>query len=240
MNTRVPSRRYDTVQQDWRAFLPEAKASLFYRHVEYLETDYMMLSISLNELLACRRASKTAAMLSESEGLLGPLCARLAIRINAVLHGMGQHARHFGIVPNQAPLDAANFRGERSQRNARYSHLLNQLLLSERSQFLNKLATLEGIVDLVGDEFIITVSQLDGCPIAQIPKLLQTLEVGQYDLTTCVRETDVLLKSFLFVLPDNQLENFDFTVNGLARARRPLPSSAALLDSGRITLLAGQ
>ena len=239
MNTCAPSRRYDSVQQDWRAFLPEPKASLFRRLTQDLECDYMMLSISLNEMLDHQRAGKPTAACQGYE-VLSPLCARLAIRINAVLHGMCQHARHFGVVPNLAPLEAANFRGERCQRSARYSHFLNQLLLSERSQFLNKLNTLEVIVDLIGDEFIVSVSQVRECSTPDVPRLLQTLDCGQYDLNTCLREADVLLKSFLIVLPEDQVANFDFTVNGLARARRPVPAAAGVLHTGRITLAAGQ
>ena len=74
---------------------------------------------------------------------------------------------------------------------------------------------------------------------SNVPQLLQNLEVAQYDLNTCLRETDVVLKSFVFALPDAQLDHFDFALNGLARVW-PVPAAAGLLDSGRINLLAGQ
>jgi hypothetical protein len=239
MRTRAPSRRYESVQHDWRALLPQTKACLFFHHTEALENDYLMLSVSLNEVLNYQRAGKPLRNCREIE-MLGALCARLAIRINAVLHGMWQHARHFGIVPNLAPLEAANFKSERGHRGARYNQILSRVLLSERSQFLNKLNTLEEMVDAIGDEFIIAVRKLEECTTSEAPELLQALDFAHFDLNTCLRETDVLLKSFLLVLPEDQLGNFDFTVKGLARARRPLPFADGLLDAGRIRFVAGQ
>jgi hypothetical protein len=240
VNTRAPSRRYDSVQQDWRAFLPDAKASLFLRHTRALENDYLIFSISLNEALDLYREGKLLDSSRETD-VLAALCARLAIRINAVLHGMWQHGRHFGIVPNLAPLEVSNFRSERGQRGARYNYLLNHILLSERSQFLNKLSTLEEIVDALGDEFIGSANRLAFSAIIRPSLLVQSLDFAHFDLNTCVRETDVLLKSFLFVLPEDQLDNFDFTVCGLARARRPMPvSDLDLIRSRRIAAVAGE
>jgi hypothetical protein len=127
------------------------------------------------------------------------------------------------VVPNQAPLEAANFHNERGQRGARHSNMVSHVLLSERSQFLNKLNTLEDIVDELGDEFIgLTVALASGVA-AEPSRLWETLDLDHFDLNTCLRETDVLFKSFLFVLPAGQLDSFDFTVRGLARDRRPAP-----------------
>jgi hypothetical protein len=239
MRTRAPSRRYDSVQQDWRALLPEAQASLFYAHTSELENDYLMLSVSLNECLDSYQ--KRAAVAAHEPEVLCALCSRLAIRTNAVLHGMWQHARHFGITPNLSPLVVENFKSEQAQREARYSLILNHVLLSERSQFLNKVSTLEEIVDQLCDEFIVAASALEGSTRSETSGLLGTLDSIHFDLNTCVRETDVLLKSFIIVLPYDQLEGFDFTVNGLARARRPQPAAAAVpFPAGRITFAPGQ
>jgi len=153
LRTRVPSRRYDSVRQDWRAILPYAKGSLFFDHTDKLENAYVMLSVSLNEAISLRQ-NGDGEKANQEIVVVGELCSRLALRINAVLHAMGQHARHFGIVPNLSLLDATNFQSELGQRAARHSNLVCQLLLSERSQFLNKLNTLEELVDDLSDEFI--------------------------------------------------------------------------------------
>jgi hypothetical protein len=200
----------------------------------------MMLSVPLNEAFALKQKGDSARACQEI-GVVGELCSRLAVRINAVLHAMSQHSRHFGIVPNQAPLETANFHSDRGQRGARHSNLISHVLLSERSQFLNKLNALEEIVDGLGDEFIESALELSTGITAEPSLLWKSLDLDHFDLNTCLRETDVLFKSFLFVLPEGQLENFDFTVRGLARARRPSPTtSAAIIHARRMAEVAGQ
>jgi hypothetical protein len=240
LTTRVLPRRYDSVRQDWRAILPYAKGSLFFDHTDKLENAYVMLSVSLNEAISLRQNGDSEKA-NQEIGVVGELCSRLALRINAVLHAMGQHARHFGIVPNLSLLDATNFQSERGQRAARHSNLMCQLLLSERSQFLNKLSTLEELVDELSDEFIRTATEV-AAGISRMPsRLWKVLELSQFDLNTCLRETDVLLKSFLLVLPEDQLAGFDFTICGLARARRPNPlPSLNLIHARRISAIAGE
>ncbi len=240
MTTRVAPRRYDSVRQDWRAILPSAKYSLFLDHTDKLENAYVMLSVSLNEAISLRENGDFQRA-NQEIGVVGELCSRLALRINAVLHAMGQHARHFGIVPNLSLLDATNFQSERGQRAARYNNLVSHVLLSERSQFLYKLNTLEELVDGLSDGFIEIAGELaDG--LSTIPlRLWQFLEQTHFDINTCLRETDVLLKSFLLVLPEEQLAGFDFTICELARARRPDPvCSQRLIHARRMSAIAGE
>src|SRR5262250_2933481 len=129
MNVNAPLlRRYDSVQQDWRAFLPEAKSALFYAHAKELESAYLMLSVALDGALGLRRRGQSVKAVQAAE-VTPELCDRLVLRLNSVLHAMRQQARHFGIVPNLAPLEAANFRTERAQRAARFSGLVSRVLL---------------------------------------------------------------------------------------------------------------
>ncbi len=229
MTIRVLSRRYDSVQQDWRAILPDDKASLFIVHTGELENAYMMFSVSLNEAIALRQKGESARA-CQGIGVVGELCARLVVHISAVLHAMRQHSRRFGVVPNQAPLQAANFHSERGQRGARHNNMISRVLLSERSQFLNKLNTLEEIVDELADEFVEFTRALATGAVLEPSRLWTTLDLDHFDLNTCLRETDVLFKSFLFVLPVGQLDSFDFTVRGLARNRRPAPLCQTCLN----------
>ena len=219
MTTRAQPRRYDSVQQDWRAILPIDKAFLFFAHTGELENTYMMLSVSLNEAIAMRDKGEAHRACQEIE-VVGELCSRLAVHINAVIHAMREHSRRFGIVPNQVPLQEVNFHSERGQRAARRNSMISHLLLSERSRFLNKLNALEEIVDRVADEFIELTTELAKGAVRP-SSLWDSLDLDHFDLNTCLRETDVLFKSFLLVLPTGQLESFDFTVRGLARDRRP-------------------
>ena len=240
MNTRFPVRRYDSVQQDWRAILPYAKGSLFADHTEKLENTYRMFSVSLNEAIDLQQQGDSEKARQGIE-IAGEFCARLALGITAVLHAMRQHVRHFGIVPNLALLEAANFHSERGQRSARHSNLVSHVLLSERSQFLNKLNTLEEIVDELGDAFIEASEQLSHRILAHSSRLWKFLDLYHFDLNTCLRETCVLLKSFLLVLPEDQLDRFDFTVRGLARARRKnTAADPTLIRARRMAAVAGE
>jgi len=240
--SRAPVRRYDSVQQDWRGILPLAKGMSFTGHTGQLEKAYLMFSVVLNEVITLRqRNDLTRARLGVA--VVGELCSPLSLRINAVLHTMRQFARHFGIVPNFALLAAENFQSECGQRAARHSNLLSRVLLSERSQFLNKLNTLEEIVHELGDEVLAVSRQLAADTYSGKTPLWQRLDLSHFDLNTCLRETNVLLKSFLFVLPEDQLATFDFTVAGLARARRPqsyCTPDVELIRARRTAAVAGE
>jgi hypothetical protein len=240
LTSRDPARRYDSVKQDWRAILPYAKGSLFFDHTDKLENAFVMLSVSLDEAISLRQGGDSQKA-NQEIGVVAELCSRLALRLNAVLHAMSQHCRHFGVVPNLSVLEAANFHSARGQRAARHSSLVCHVLLSERSQFLNKLNTLEELVDELSDDFIEIAREL-AAGVSRMPSgLWEFLEQIQFDLNTCLRETNVLLKSFLLVLPEEQLAGFDFTICGLARARRPDPVPAAnLIAARRMPAIAGE
>ena len=222
MTTRAQPRRYGSVQQDWRAILPIDKASLFFVHTGELENTYMMFSVSLNEAIALQlKGESTRAC--QGIGVVAELCSRLAVQINAVIHAMRQHSRIVGVVPNQVPLKEANFHSEQGKRGARHNTMISHVLLSERSRFLNKLNALEEIVDHLADEFVALATELAKGAVCEPSSLWKNLDLNHFDLNTCLRETDVLFKSFLLVLPVGRLESFDFTVRGLARDRRPSP-----------------
>ena len=239
MNTRVPSRRYDSVQQDWRAFLPEAKSNFYCTHSRELEQSYSMLSVTLDEALALRKQGHITKSFQAAE-VTPALCDRFILRLSSVLHSMRQQARHFGIVPNLAPLEASNFRTERAQRAARFSGLMSHVLLSERSQFIHKVSTLEQIVDEVGDCFVESVRHLVPEEAANISAVWNVLDACHFDLNTCLWETLVLVKSFLFALPEEKLDLLDFTIRGLCRARPVLHFGAAVIHARRISLVAGK
>jgi hypothetical protein len=239
MDTRAPLRRYDSVHQDWRAFLPEAKAGFFYAHANELENAYLMLSVALDGALELRQRGQSVMAFQTAE-VTPELCDRLVLRLSSVLHAMRQQARHFGIVPNLAPLEAANFRTERAQRAARFSSLMSHVLFSERSQFIHKVSTLEQIVEEVGESFIEAAQRLEAGESEDPSEFWHALDACHFDLNTCLRETLVLVKSFLVVLPEEQLDMLDFTIRGLCRARPVLHFGSAVIHARRISVVAGK
>jgi hypothetical protein len=210
--------RRSPVQQDWSAWLPAAKAEAFDTCVRQLERFYGMFSVSLNEALELRRIGK-AAPSCRAIFVTPALCARLAFPLEGLLRTLGEHAKHFGVVPNTAPLDAANFRGYREQWTARMSDLLSRVLLTQRSQFLHKIDTLEEMVLSIRKNFHEVASDLGSGTSEEPTEDWRAIDNAHFDLNTCLRESIVVLKSFLVVLPNEQLSRFQKTVNDQLLAR---------------------
>ena len=240
MNTRAPSRRYDSVQQDWRAFLPEGKSVFFYQHSEELEKTYFAFSISLNEALDFHNR-RLGVQSFDAISVSSELCSKMALHVNAVLHSIRQRCRHFGFLPNFAPLDSSNFQTEHGQRAARSNGLLGRILLSRHSQFLQKVVTLEQLVDILDEDFATSVTEVSKTDWFSGSAAWEKFGSCHFDLNTCLRETIVLLKSFLFVLPETQLPGLDFTIRGLTRIRHTSRISAArVIPPRRMSAVAGK
>jgi hypothetical protein len=224
--------RHSSVLEDWGAWLPPAKADAFNSCVRHLETSYRMFSVSLNEALELRRIGKSGQS-CQAIFVIPDLCARLARPVEALLRSIGEHAKHFGVVPNTAPLDAANFRGLREQRSARMNDLLSHVLLTQRSQFLHKIDTLEEMVLSINNDFCEIASDLGSGASAEPSSDWRTLDDAHFDLNTCLREAIVLLKSFMVVLPDSQLPAFQKSVD----AQMLAPDDPEPVRSGRLVLI---
>ena len=199
-----------------------------------------MLSVSLNEALELREAGHLAKS-SQVVYVTSALCSPLTDPLTAILRALGDHAKHYGTVPNTAPLDPENFRGAKGQRAARMSALLGRILLTQRSQFLHKVSTLHEMVSDLGREFRETADELaSGTSIDPISDW-KAADVSHYDLNTCLREAVVLLKCFLRALPEKELMHFEETVSRQMRVSGALPSSyQTVVRHRRMTAIAGQ
>ena len=219
----VQIRALPSVQDDWCAWLPKEKAQIFDGQVQQLESVYNMFSIALNEAIEFRHTG----MLSKSYqavGMTPGLAARLSYSVAALLRGLGGHARHYGTIPNVAPLDPKNFHGPQQQRTARMSDLLSRVLLTQRSQFLHKIGTLEEMVGDLGKDFRLTVENLSTGVALDPQEDWRVVDAAHFDLNTCLREAIVLLKSFLLVLPEDQLGTFQKSL----RAQTHAPDDSTL------------
>ena len=235
------SARGTTVKDDWRAWLPQEKDQVFRAYVRLLEISYNMLSVSLDEALAFRQGGHdTKASLAVC--VTPDLCNRFAHPLVALLWSLSEHAKHHGTVPNAAPLDPANFQGARGQRAARVSGMLCRVLFSERTQFLYKLSTLGEMVDDLSRDFCAAASDIaNGAPRDSVAEW-QAVDAAHYDLNTCLRETIVLLKSFLMALPQDELATFQATVHTQMGVSKPkkLTLSQRLLRHRRVVPIGGE
>lgn len=236
-----PSGRGSSVKDDWRARLSEGKSLAFLTFVHELESSYGMLSVSLNEALELQRKGQLAKA-CQAVTVTPQLCTRLSFALASLIRVLGEHAKHYGTVPNAAPLDPENFQSARGQRSARISGLLSKVLLSQRTQFLHKLGTLQEMVEELGKEFCDSAEEL-GEGAAAAPEMLWAIaDAAHYDLNTCLRETIVLLKSFLLALPDDQLFGFQQSVaaSWAGKARQPGTARQPALRHRRMAHITGE
>lgn len=216
MIRRTQPRLGQTVRDDWCSCLPQRKATIFRTHEFELESYYTMLSVALNEALElhhCGRIAKSWQALVVAPAL----CERLASTILSALCGMDDHAKHYGTLPKAAPLNASNFRGSRGQRSAKLNGIINHVLLTHRSQFFYKLHALREMTQSLSQEFCEAASDLAGGSSKHPEVQWQTLDSAHFDLNTCLREAVVIFKSFLVVLPEEELAVFESSVRTLQR-----------------------
>src|SRR5262249_24791638 len=132
---------------------------------------------------------------------------------------------HYGTIPNAAPLDPANYHGNRNQRSAHMSGLLNRVLLSTRLEFLHKVSTLAEMVEDLGKDFRTTADALVEGSTPDLERMWNEVDADHYDLNTYLRETFVVFKSFLIALPAEQLGTFESTICDQSRLQKRDPSS---------------
>ena len=220
--------------------MPREKDQAFTAFVRQLELSYNMLSISLDEALEYRRTGQVSKSY-QAVSVTPDLASRLAGLMGALLRALAGHAKHYGTVPNAASLNPANFLGPKEQRTARMSDLLSRVLLTQRSQFLHKIGTLEEMVSDLGRDFRFAVENLTALGSLKPAAEWQVIDAAHYDLNTCLRETIVLLKSFFVVLEEDQMVSFQRTVRAEGQAAGP-PRSLGdrLMRTRRMAAVSGK
>ncbi|MGD0908078.1 MAG: hypothetical protein ABSA96_10890 [Candidatus Acidiferrales bacterium] len=172
-----------------------------------LESSSTILSIALDEALAlCEQGEFEQA--KESAVVFSDLFNRLAIRLSLVIRTIKEHGSHFGTLPNVTSLVSSNFRGTTAQRISWMSGILAKVVFRGRTRFFHKLESLGEIIEELQKEAQGIVTDVtDGTPIFP-DRAWRELEVLSYDLSTCMGETTVVLKSFFCALPPDELETF--------------------------------
>jgi hypothetical protein len=239
----VPSRpvslQHDSVSQDWRVPLRGDKSQVYFLSVQRLEIAYAMFSVNLDEALGLRRLGRNAKA-HQLLSVAPDLCQRLSHPLVSLLRSMMEHAKHFGITPNVAPLDVQNFQHSRSQRVAFYNDVFSRVLLTRKSQFSYKISALADLVDELDSSFVAAASELSVGDSTSPHNQWELLDAVHYDLNTCLRETVVLFKSFLHALPDQQLYSFQSALQHLQANSPSLATRSRHLAHRRMAFLKGQ
>jgi hypothetical protein len=225
-----------TVQEDWQAWLPEEKSSLFEAVYDELEVSYVILSVALDDAFTfCEQGKLLPAR--EQAGVFSDLFDRLSGRLRGVLRSLNEHGRHFGSHSRVTPLRAELFRSDRAQMMVRANHVLSLVSLRKPSRFFRKLAALDELVTKLQKQTReISAEIVEGASV-YLPRQWTHLEVLHHDLNTCFCETTVVLKSFLRALPAAELLPFRKRLLSLVpktlavRPRRPAPFATRIASA---------
>jgi hypothetical protein len=165
-----------------------------------------MFSINLDEAFGMRRGGRlsTAYLLQVAPDLCGRPTRPLLNLLRAIL----EQAKHFGTVPNLAPLNPENFHGMRGQCVALLNDLFGRGLLGRRARFLHKINLLTELVGHLKESFGAASEHLAEGEFIRPDREWNRLDAVHFDPSTCLREPVVLLKCFLHALPACQLPAF--------------------------------
>jgi hypothetical protein len=207
------------VSDDWIAALPREKAQLFDAVVRRWESVYAMMSVSLDEALSLRARGELVCA-RQQISITGELHERLASALIDASIAMADRGRHVSDVPIVEPLNADFFRGDTAQSAASWNSILHHVLLGDRSRFFHKLRILSDTTDRLNREFIDTAADISEGSSVQPGACWQCLDSLHYDISTCLRELEVLMKCFLRALPAEQVSAFSHRLDAPVTPRR--------------------
>jgi hypothetical protein len=97
------------------------------------------------------------------------------------------------------------------------------------------------MVEELAEDYLLCAADLCDEAAVDPGKMWELVNTYHYDLNTCLREAIVLLKSFLIVLPANQIGAFQQTILEHAKPRHtPMHTPIRGIRPRRMTLIAGQ
>lgn len=189
-----------TVRQDWIGHIPDEKLRAFEAATQQWNSAYSMGSVALNEAIELWRTGQLLYARQQAS-FSSDLLFRLAAELSRACEIMQDEARHFTDIPAVDPLHPHNFRCASAQRAAGWNTLFHQVLFSRRSRFFQKLRVLASTIDELAAEFEAKADTIASGAASRSAEAWATLEEVHDDLNTCLRESEVVLKSFLRSLP---------------------------------------
>jgi hypothetical protein len=201
-----------SVQRDWIGWLPECKQEAFDRHARELEARYLMLSVTLDEAIGLHNHGPAFKAI-QNISLVPALCGRLTRYLESTLSSLEAQVKCNALIPNVASPDPQHFLRSHDKYLARKCSLLSRIVLTRRSGFLFKINMLREMVFYLGDDCCASAGELSsGAATTAYSKQWVDLDTGHFDLNTCLRESLVMLRCFLRVLPENRLAGFEKTM----------------------------
>lgn len=195
------------VCDDWIRALPREKNNVFEGTVHRWECWYAMLSVALDDAISLRTRGKLVCA-RQQVGVSGDLLRRLSAMLVGFCESAGRRARRIDAIPAVEPMRQDFFRGEVAQSAASWNNVLHHVLFAGRSRFVYKVRILSSTIEQIERQFIATADAVSRGDSARPNDCWKNLDLLHYDFSTCLRETEIVLKSFLRALPNEQLEMF--------------------------------
>lgn len=197
-----------SVEIDWRRELPEPQRYAFETYAKEFEAAYLMFSISLDEAISLHGSSYLSKSF-QVVALTSELCASLATSMENMLRSLAEHCRDNGTNPTVAPLNQSDFSDVWSKLMASRSLILHHALPTRKAQFQNKIRSLRSMSRHAKQDFCAVAEALaiEGIVVDSSDSWAVMCK-AHFDLNTCLRESFILLKCFLRVLPGVELQAF--------------------------------
>lgn len=207
------------VLDDWIAVLPHAKDEMYQIVVRRWECSYAMMSVALDEAMSLRSAGELVCA-RQQVSIAAGLLARLAPSLISLCDTLSSRGQRVTRLPVVEPMNADFFRGDTGQSAASWNQILHHVLFSARSRFFHKLRILSHTLATLEYEFEDAAGDISRNLATQPGDCWQRLDNLHYDFNTCLRESEVVLKSFLRILPDNQLTSLASELDAPPTPRR--------------------
>ncbi|HYL45388.1 MAG TPA: hypothetical protein VEU52_00030 [Candidatus Limnocylindrales bacterium] len=191
------------VSQDWFASLPREKSQLFDTVVQQWECSHAMMSVALSDALSLRARGEIVCA-REQVVMASDLLARLADILIGACRTIANYGRQNPSAPAVEPLKTSYFRGSSAKDAASWNSFLHIVLFGSRSRFLQKLRILSGAIEGVSREFDQAVEELTAYSLPA-DESWEAVDSLHYDLSTCLRELEVVFKSLLRTLPSDHV-----------------------------------
>ena len=189
---------------DWFRALPREKAELFDAVVRRWECTYAMMSVALDDSLSLRARGELVCA-RQQVGIAAELFVRLTTSLISFCDALTARGRRIHRLPVVEPLQSEFFRSDTGQSAASWNAILHHVIFGNRSRFFHKLRILSETIERLEGEFDGAADDLSKGLSIRPRECWEQLDVLHYDFNTCLREAEVMFKSFLRALPAEQL-----------------------------------
>ena len=183
------------------------------------ECAYAMMSIALDDALTLRSRGELVCARGQVS-VAAELLERLAGSLTSLCLALSMHGRRLRLLPVVEPLNASFFRGNTGQSAASWNGILHHVLFGQRSRFFHKLRILSDTVEHLSREFRDAAGDISRGLAIQPTDCWDRLDWLHYDFNTCLRETEIVLKAFLRLVPAEQLPALSSELDAPVEPRR--------------------